>query len=142
MTRSERPPSAYADTNVFIALFAAEGHPLHDRALDLFRRVADGTLTLIVTPIVVSELVYTTASVLRWTRRETADRITALLQADGLIVPELEVLTRTLDVYARRRRLDFADAFLAAAALEVGPASVASFDRDLQSMEGIQNVAR
>ena len=71
--------TAYADTNLFVALLVGSGHPLHDAAIDVFRRVADRELALIVTPIVVAELVYVARSLLRWTRKATSARLGALL---------------------------------------------------------------
>jgi hypothetical protein len=46
---------------------------------------------------------------------------------------EDRVLARDLTLFGERTRLDFADAYLAAIALENGPAAVASFDGDLDS---------
>jgi hypothetical protein len=48
---------------------------LHAQALGIFRRVADGQLGLIVTPIVVAELVSVARSLLGWTRQVTAQRL-------------------------------------------------------------------
>jgi len=140
--RRGRPSEvAYADTNVFVALLVGPGHPLHERALSIFRRVADGNLSLIVMPLIVAEMVYVAGSLLRWTRRVTADRLRELLAADGLVVVESATMDRALRLYGERARLDFADAYLAAVALEVGPAVVASLDADLGTVEGIVRIA-
>lgn len=132
---------AYADTNLFVALLAGSAHPLHEPALGLFRRVADGELGLILTPLVVAELVYVVRSLMGWPRRITADRIGSLLQADGLVLPERATLVRALELYGVGSRLDFADACLAAAALEVGPPAVASFDTDLDTVKGVRRIS-
>jgi predicted nucleic acid-binding protein len=136
-----RPDLAYADTNLFVALLVGSSHPLHDQALGVFRRVADGQLGLIVTPIVVAELVYVARSLLGWTRQVAAQRLGPLLEADGLALTERPVLARALRLYGERSRLDFADAYLAALALEVGPPAVASFDADLDIVEGIRRIS-
>lgn len=136
-----RPDLAYADTNVFVALLVGPGHPLHEQALGLFRRVADGQLGLIVTPVVVAELVYVARSLLGWTRRLTAQRLGPLLEADGLVLTEGPTITRALRLYWERSRLDFADAYLASLALEVGPPAVASFDADLDTVEGVRRIS-
>lgn len=136
-----RPDLAYADTNLFVALLVGPGHPLHEQALGLFRRVADGQLGLIVTPIVVAELVYVARSLLGWTRQLTAQRLGPLLEADGLVLTEGPTLARALRLYWERSRLDFADAYLAALALEVGPPAVASFDADLDTVDGVRRIS-
>jgi predicted nucleic acid-binding protein len=132
---------AYADTNVFIALFVGPSHPLHEPALSIFRRVADRELVLLVTPVVVAELVYVGRSLLRWTRGVAADRLGELLSADGLMLTEADTIRRALLLYRERSRLDFADAYLAAAALEVGPAVVASLDAGLDTVEGVRCIS-
>lgn len=139
-TPRRRPGLAYADTNVFIALLVGPGHPLHEPALSIFRRVAGGELVLLVTPVVVAELVYVGRSLLRWTRSVAADRLGELLSADGLVVAEAGTVRRALLLYRERSSLDFADAYLAAAALEVGPAVVASLDAGLDSVEGVRRI--
>lgn len=128
---------AYADTNLFVALFAADDHPSHAAALRLFRRVAEGSLRLIVTPMIVAELVYVGRSLLKWSRTTVSDRLTTMLEADGLIVPESMVLRRGLTLYREYPRLDFADAYIAASALELGPQLVASFDADFDRIAGV-----
>ena len=126
---------------MFVGLLAGPEHALHDAALDVFRRVADGALRLIVTPIVVAELVYVTRSLFTWTRRSTAERLGSLLEADGLAITERAVIVRALQLYREHSRLDFADAYLAAIALEVGPAAVTSFDADFDAVKGIRRIS-
>lgn len=103
--------------------------------------MADGALRLIVTPIVVAELVYVTRSMFTWTRRSTAERLGSLLEADGLAITERTVIARALQLYREHSRLDFADAYLAAIALEVGPAAVASFDADFDAVKGVRRLS-
>ncbi len=136
-----QPDLAYADTNLFVALLAGVAHPLHERALGVFRRVADGEIGLIVTPVVVAELVYVARSLLGWARPLTAQRLGALLEADGIVLPERATLLRALELFGERSKLDFADAYLVAAALEAGPPAVASFDRDFDSVEGLRRIS-
>ncbi|MBA2372813.1 MAG: PIN domain-containing protein [Chloroflexi bacterium] len=126
---------------MFVALLAGPAHPLHDAALGLFRRVADGSLALLVTPVIAAELVYVSRSVIGWSRAATAERLGSMLEADGLVVTERAVLRRALALYGERPRLDLADAYLAAAALEVGPPAVASFDADLDGLDGLRRIS-
>ncbi|HET7685719.1 MAG TPA: PIN domain-containing protein [Candidatus Limnocylindria bacterium] len=136
------PLVAYADTNLFVALFATDEHPSHAAALRLFQRVAEGALRLIVTPMVLAEIAYVTTSVLRWNRANVAEKLGAMLGADGLEIREQQVLLRTLALYRDVRRLDFADAYLAALALEEGPPVIASFDADCDAVVGLKRIKR
>lgn len=126
---------------MFVALLAGPAHPLHAAALGLFRRVVDGSLALLVTPVIAAELVYVSRLVIGWSRAATAERLGSMLEADGLVVTERAVLRRALALYGERPRLDLADAYLAAAALEVGPPAVASFDADLDGLDGLRRIS-
>lgn len=139
MSRAARSV-AYADTNLFVALFAGDAHPSHERAVQLVRRTTDGTLSLILTPITLGEIVYVTSALLAWDRATVAERLGRLLDADGMIVHEAAVLHRTLELYRDIRRLDFADAYIAAAALELGPTVIASFDADFDRVAGTKRI--
>lgn len=132
---------AYGDTNLFVALLAGPAHPLHERSLGLFRRVADGELSLIVTPLIVAELVYVAPAMIRWNRAQTASQLGSLLDADGIILEGRATVVRALALYGETVGLDFADAYLAAAALEVGPPLVASFDSDFDRVAGVKRIA-
>lgn len=136
-----RPDTAYADTNIFVALLVGPGHPLHSPALGIFRRVAGGRLGLIVTPIVVAELVYVSRSLLGWTHELIAQRLSALLTADGIALVEGPTLLRALRLFGDVPKLDFADAHLAAIAIETGPPAVVSFDADLDLVDGVLRIS-
>ena len=104
-------------------------HPLHERALGLFRRVADGDarrswLRRWSWPS------SSTSRRPRWVGRArwSASGSPPCSRQMASILPERPTILRALSLYAAGTRLDFADAYLAAAALEVGPGVVASFD--------------
>lgn len=131
---------AYVDTNAIVALFAGPAHALHDAALGIFREVAEGRLSLILTPVVVAELMYVALGVLGWARSDAVRRIADLLDAQGLIVEERSVLEEALGLLGERNRLDFPDAYLASRALEMDVPVVVSFDRDLDIIPGIRRL--
>lgn len=138
---SSRADLAWADANPFIALIVGPDDTTHERAVALFREVAVGRLTLIVTPLIVDEIVQILSRRFGRERSEIARELSGVLTADGLLVAEREVLLFALDLYGRRGRLDFADAYLSASATVVGPPIVASFDRDFDRIEGIRRIA-
>jgi predicted nucleic acid-binding protein len=91
---------------------------------------------------VVAELVYVCSARLGWSRTQVAEQLLSLLDADGLIVQDQELLEETLRLFAAHRRLDFADAYLAACALASGTVAIASFDRDFDVVPGIRRISR
>lgn len=132
---------AYGDTNVFVGLFASPDHALHERAIALFRRVAEGEVSIVLTSVILAELCFVSTKVLKWSRVRTAETLGALLDADGIVAPEGSTLRLAIELFGRERRLAFPDAYLAARALDAGPAAIATFDRALGTLPGIRLVA-
>lgn len=133
------PPRAWLDANAAIALIEGPSHPLYDLAIGVFRRVADGDLEVIVTAPMMVELAWYLEHRLAWKRDRCARRMAQLVASDGVIAVD-RALDWSLELYSRNRRLDFVDAYLAACALAVGPPVVASFDRDLDRVDGLTRI--
>jgi predicted nucleic acid-binding protein len=130
---------AWLDANAAIALIEGPTHPLHEGALGVFRRVADGDLEVIVTAPMMVELAWYLEHRLNWNRDRCARRMRQLVASDGVIALD-RALDHGLRVYAGNRRLDFVDAYLAACAVVVGPAAVVSFERDLNRVNGVTRI--
>lgn len=132
---------AWADASPFVSLIVGPDHSTHPEALSLFREVAEGRLQLVLTPVIVYEIVNVLEFRYRRSRAAIAGELGGILQADGLVIVEKDVLTSALDLYGRTERLDFGDAYLAGRAELEGPPVVASFDRDFDRIEGIRRIA-
>ncbi len=50
-------------------------------------------------------------------------------------------LLRALRLFGDVPRVDFADAYLAAVAIEVGPPAIVSFDADLDAVDGVGRIS-
>ena len=90
---------------------------------------------------VVAELVYVASATIGWDRAQVAEHLGSLLDADGILLTDEPTVVRALALYGATSGLDFADAYLAAAALEIGPPVVASFDADFDRVAGIRRIA-
>lgn len=130
---------AWLDANAVISLVAGRANSNHDRAVNVFRRVADGDLEVILTVPVVFEIAWFLERRLAWSRARCADQLRSILGARGVVVLD-QVLLPAVDLFAANRRLDFADAYVGACALILGPATVVSFDRDLDRIEGVARI--
>lgn len=64
-----------------------------------------------------------------------------VLESDGFEVAEWTVVRRALQLQGEHPRLGFADAWLAARAVLVGPTTIASFDADLDLFEAVERLA-
>lgn len=127
--------SAYVDTNVLVR------HITGDQP-DGARRAAialHGTRSLLLETLVFLE----TAHVLTVTYGYARERVLQCLR-DVLTLPaivaDIDLLTTALEIHAEHR-IELPDAVLAATALLDGPPSVASFDRGLDRVPGLERVA-
>jgi predicted nucleic acid-binding protein len=133
------PARAWLDANAAIALIEGPSHRLHDLALGVFRRVADGDLEVIVTAPMMVELAWYLEHRLGWKRDRCARRMVQLVASDGVIAMD-RALDPSLELYSRNRRLDFVDAYLAACAVAIRPPVVVSLDRDFDRVDGVTRI--
>ena len=119
------------DTNVLIR-FLRQDHPMMGPAArGLFQAAARGEVRLLLEESIVAEAVYVLQSVYKQSRADIADALQALVRrAPAIQTDRPAVIHDALDRYRRQTQVDFADALLAALAVEKH-VPVASFDRDL-----------
>jgi predicted nucleic acid-binding protein len=86
----------------------------------------------------VAELVYVLESVYEQTRPQVAALVRAVIAHPPVQAPEEAVLLRAVELY-ETARVHFAEAYLAALA-EPRDGLVASFDRDLDRVDGVTRV--
>ena len=106
-------------------------------AKGLFQAAARGEVRLLLEESIVAEAVYVLQSVYKQSRTDIADALQAIVRRAPAIQTERPaVLHDALDRYRRQTQVDFADALLAALAVDKGVA-VASFDRDLDRFSDV-----
>lgn len=127
---------AYLDTNVLLRHLTGDPPAQARAAGELLRRSSD----LVLEDVVIAELVYVLESVYEVPRARVAELVRAVVEFAAIRVEDPMVIQGALrhDVTAR---VDFADAYVAAAASASGVAAVASFDRDLDRIPSITRVA-
>jgi predicted nucleic acid-binding protein len=135
-----RQRRAWADTNLFLAFLAGPSHTHHAKAVELFGAVERGELVLVVTPIAVAEITWAAHRTLGWDRSTTARAMASILDEPGLVTTDRAIVLRALALIDAHPRLDFTDAWLAASALGTTQARVASFDRDLDGIDGLERI--
>ncbi len=126
---------AYVDTNVLVRHLTDDPPEQARRAT----AILENAERLILTDVVVAELVYVLESYYEHPRRQITESVQSLLALSSIAVSNHDLLLRALELY-EHIRLDFAEAYLAAAAELTGVDSVASFDRTLDRVETIDRV--
>lgn len=122
------------DTNILVRHLTGEPADQAGRAT-AFLRDAD---SLELPSLIVAELVYVLESVYEQTRSQVAALVRSVLAHPPVYVPEEAVLLRAIELH-ETVRVHFAEAYLAAAA-ERRDGLVASFDRDLDRIDGVTRV--
>jgi predicted nucleic-acid-binding protein len=129
------PVTAFVDTNVLIRHLTGDPPEQAARATRFLAR-ADA---LVLADLVVAEVVYVLESFYRVERPRVADMVRALLAFRSVRVVDGELLLRAVELY-ETEHLDFAEAYLAAAAERTGVRAVASFDRAIDRLDTVIRV--
>jgi predicted nucleic-acid-binding protein len=126
---------ALLDTNVLIRHLTGDPPAQAKRATAFL----DAGHELILTDLVLAEMVYVLESFYEVPRADIARMARALLAFPSVAVADHDVLLRAVEIY-EVVRLDFAEAYLVALAELSGVSRVASFDRDIDRVRGIQRI--
>ncbi len=128
--------TAYLDTDVLVRHLTGDPPAQARAAGELLRASSD----LILEDVVIAELVYVLESVYKVPRDRLAELVRAVVEFAAIRVEDPTVIHGALRHYVSAR-VDFADAYVAAAASASGVGTVASFDRDLDRIPSITRVA-
>jgi predicted nucleic acid-binding protein len=125
---------ALLDTNILVRHLTGEPPSQARRATALLA----GENQLILTDLIMAELVYVLESYYERPRDEVATASRALLALPS-VASDHELLLRAIELY-EAERLDFADAYVCAAAEIGGIGMAASFDRRIDRIASVQRL--
>lgn len=123
------------DTNVVIRHLTGDPPEMARRATQFLAANAE----LVLVDVVLAECVYVLQSVYDVDRRGVAEMMRAAL-AMPMVSADTELLLRALEIY-ELDRLDFAEAYLVAAAEFTDVESIASFDKAIDRMPSVERIA-
>lgn len=94
---------------------------------------------VILPDVILAELIFvlTFRNLYGFTRSEVRDRLRYILGSPKPVLDNRIRCLRALDTFAERRALSYAEAYVAAAALEQSPPEVYSFDQGFEGVPGI-----
>lgn len=134
-TRQEVVLTALLDTNVVIRHLTGDPPAMAKRATRFLASATD----LVLLDLVVAECVYVLESFYEVERHRVAELMRAAL-AVPTISADADLLLRALEVY-ELDRLDFAEAYLVAAAELTEVETIASFDQAIDRVSSVERVA-
>lgn len=129
--------ASYIDTNVIVRHLTGDPSEMAARATRFLANAGAGELRL--ADLVLAEVVYVLESFYKVPRAEVAEQARAIVAFPAIRVDDPAMLLRTIEVY-EKDRLDFADAYLVAAAERSGGGVVVSFDRAIDRVETVQRL--
>lgn len=123
------------DTNIVIRHLTGDPPDMAKRATQFLTSESD----LVLVDVILAECVYVLASVYGIDRVAVAQLMRAALMLPT-ISADVELLFRALEIY-EIDRLDFAEAYLVAAAEFTGVESIASFDKAIDRVPSVERLA-
>ncbi len=127
--------TAFIDTNVVIRHLIGDPPEQAIRAT----RFLEKEDALLLPDLVVAEVVYVLESFYEVERQRVAELTRAIIAFDAIRVIDDELLLRAIEIY-EVDRLDFAEAYLAAAAERSGVGVMASFDRSIDRVGTVSRI--
>lgn len=127
--------TAFVDTNVLIRHLTGDPPDLAARATRLLR----GADELLLADLIVAETVYVLESFYEQPRDRVAELVRAIIAFPAIAVADEDLLLRAVEVY-EVDRLDFAEAYLVAAAERAGVNQVASFDHSIDRLTTVRRI--
>jgi predicted nucleic acid-binding protein len=125
------------DANILLRFLTGEPQDHAERTRMLFERISQGQERVLLDEVILAEVVWTLNKTYRRSKQDVAADLLALLSEDGIVCDDKGVLSRAMTFFASLN-LSFADALLAAKALDDDPPAVYSFDRSLSRVPGLR----
>lgn len=129
--------NAFIDTNIIIRHLTGDPPDMAGRATRFLAAAGEQELRL--ADLVLAEVVYVLESYYKVPRPQVAESARAIVAFPAIRVDDSALLLRSIEVY-ETHRLDFADAYLIAAAERSGVGVVASFDKGIDRAGTIQRL--
>jgi predicted nucleic acid-binding protein len=129
--------NAFVDTNIIVRHLTGDPPDLASRATR-FLAAADA-YELRLADLVLAEVVYVLESFYKLPRKRVAEYARAIVAFPAFRVDDPAMLLRAIEIY-EKDRLDFADAYLVAAAERSGIGVVASFDKAIDRVDTVQRL--
>jgi predicted nucleic-acid-binding protein len=126
---------ALVDTNILVRHLTGDPPAQAERATAFL--AADHELIL--ADLILAEVIYVLESFYAHPRTQIAEAARSLLAFPSVAAYDQELLLRAIELY-EGDRLDFADAYICAAAELSGVGAVASFDRSIERVTTVQRV--
>ncbi len=122
------------DTNVLVCFILGEPEKQAAAVAIIFKQCDEGTVELVLHPIVLAETVFVLSSFYEQKRADIAKVLTFILGSPGIICDQRDVLRLALEHYSKSK-IHFVDCYMVATS-HFSQHPVISFDRGLDKLPG------
>ena len=131
----------YIDTDIIVRFLSGDDPKKQVQAAALFERVENGTLRVALPVLVVGEITFVLSSprLYHMKRAEIVGLLVPILRLPNCVVQNRRRVFLALDLYLTTS-LSFTDAYIAASMKIAGPATVYSYDRGYDRVQGIERI--
>lgn len=126
--------AAAIDTNVLLRVLVRD-HPGQARAAEAL--IANGAW---VSHLVLAEAMWVLGSTYRQSHAAIGNTIEQLLQHERITIQDPDVVIRALANFKTHRKVNFSDCLVLEIARKAGHTPLATFDRDLGKLEGVDRL--
>jgi predicted nucleic-acid-binding protein len=130
---------SFVDTNLFIRYLTNDDPEKADRVEKLLDQAAGGSVTLVTTELVITEIVWVLESYYELTNVAIAPLVRGILATPGLEVINAAPVRRAVELY-EGEGVDFIDGYIAAVMEKNGIEEIYSFDR--KHISRLRNITR
>ena len=123
---------------MLVRFFTGEPPKQGAKVRTLVEKADAGEITLLILPVIIAETFYTLESFYELERATIAEKLIDFLHSRGIQAVELDRILNALE-RCIERKAHFADAYLAAAAIEL-QRPVSSFDRDFDKFLNVVRI--
>lgn len=132
------PERVFVDTNIFLRYLTNDDPEQADEVERLLVAAAAGSVSLLTNAIVLAEIVWTLDSYYKLPRDEIRDHVLAILNSDGLVVENEDLILQAITDYVDLN-VDFADAYNASWSIGREVTTICTFDiRHFGRIESIE----
>ena len=125
------------DTNILVRCLTDDDPAMADRAERLLEQECDPVRQAFINAVVLCETAWVLRRHYRYSRKQIAGAIAALLSAPSIAVEHGELVEQALDDY-RKSSVDFSDALIGIINGDSGCAVTATFDRKAAELDGFR----
>ncbi len=127
----------FVDTNIFLRFLTKDQASKYERCREVLKRAVEGKVALATSAMVIAELVWTLLTYYKVPKPEVVEKVSIIVNTESIHIPQRAIIADALVLYGRKN-VDYIDAYNAVFMRYHGISKIHTYDRDFQSIEGVE----